>query len=100
MLLTTLRLTAATALLQGATLWYSAIPGAYPYPTALISVRVRCGRCCTMLMNAHERDGSGPHSTPPMTILEKQLGTRLFNRRSRNSSLTESGKLFFERCEV
>jgi DNA-binding transcriptional LysR family regulator len=32
--------------------------------------------------------------------LEKQLGTRLFNRSSRSSSLTESGKLFFERCKV
>jgi hypothetical protein len=32
MLLTTLALTAATAQLQGATLQYSAIPGAYPLP--------------------------------------------------------------------
>jgi DNA-binding transcriptional LysR family regulator len=32
--------------------------------------------------------------------LEKHLGTRLLNRSSRNSSLTESGKLFFERCKV
>jgi DNA-binding transcriptional LysR family regulator len=32
--------------------------------------------------------------------LEKHLGTRLLNRSSRNSSLTESGKLYFERCKV
>jgi DNA-binding transcriptional LysR family regulator len=32
--------------------------------------------------------------------LEKHLGTRLLNRSSRSSSLTESGKLFFERCKV
>src|ERR1700722_3207881 len=32
--------------------------------------------------------------------LEKHLGTRLLNRSSRNSSLTESGRLFFERCKV
>src|ERR1700677_2823344 len=32
--------------------------------------------------------------------LEKHLGTRLLNRSSRNSSLTESGTLFFERCKV
>src|ERR1700723_2847674 len=32
--------------------------------------------------------------------LEEHLGTRLLNRSSRNSSLTESGKLFFERCKV
>ena len=32
MLLTTLELTAATAQLQGATLQYAAIPGAYPLP--------------------------------------------------------------------
>jgi DNA-binding transcriptional LysR family regulator len=32
--------------------------------------------------------------------LERHLGTRLLNRSSRNSSLTESGKLFFERCKV
>ena len=32
--------------------------------------------------------------------LEKHLGTRLLNRSSRNSSLTESGKLFFERCKA
>jgi DNA-binding transcriptional LysR family regulator len=31
--------------------------------------------------------------------LEKRLGTRLLNRSSRSSSLTESGKLFFERCK-
>jgi DNA-binding transcriptional LysR family regulator len=31
--------------------------------------------------------------------LEKHLGTRLLNRSSRSSSLTESGKLFFERCK-
>jgi DNA-binding transcriptional LysR family regulator len=32
--------------------------------------------------------------------LEKHLGTRLLNRSSRSSSLTESGKLYFERCKV
>jgi DNA-binding transcriptional LysR family regulator len=32
--------------------------------------------------------------------LEKHLGTRLLNRSSRSSSLTESGKLFFERCKL
>jgi DNA-binding transcriptional LysR family regulator len=32
--------------------------------------------------------------------LERHLGTRLLNRSSRSSSLTESGKLFFERCKV
>jgi DNA-binding transcriptional LysR family regulator len=32
--------------------------------------------------------------------LEEHLGTRLLNRSSRSSSLTESGKLFFERCKV
>jgi DNA-binding transcriptional LysR family regulator len=32
--------------------------------------------------------------------LETHLGTRLLNRSSRSSSLTESGKLFFERCKV
>jgi DNA-binding transcriptional LysR family regulator len=32
--------------------------------------------------------------------LEEHLGTRLLNRSSRSSSLTESGTLFFERCKV
>src|SRR5882762_204162 len=32
--------------------------------------------------------------------LEKHLGTRLLNRSNRSSSLTESGKLFFERCKA
>jgi DNA-binding transcriptional LysR family regulator len=31
--------------------------------------------------------------------LEKHMGTRLLNRSSRSLSLTESGKLFFERCK-
>ena len=31
--------------------------------------------------------------------LEKHLGTRLLNRSSRSLSLTESGKLFLERCK-
>jgi DNA-binding transcriptional LysR family regulator len=31
--------------------------------------------------------------------LEKHLGTRLLNRSNRSSSLTESGKLFFEHCK-
>src|SRR3979490_158309 len=31
--------------------------------------------------------------------LEKHLGTRLINRSSRSLGLTESGKLFFERCK-
>jgi DNA-binding transcriptional LysR family regulator len=31
--------------------------------------------------------------------LERHLGTRLLNRSSRSLSLTESGKLFFERCK-
>src|SRR3979490_1615426 len=32
--------------------------------------------------------------------LEKHLGTRLLNRSSRSLSLTESGKLFLERCKA
>src|SRR3984893_245213 len=32
--------------------------------------------------------------------LEKHLGTRLLNRSSRSLGLTESGKLFFERCKA
>src|SRR6202048_191294 len=32
--------------------------------------------------------------------LEKHVGTRTLNRSSRSLSLTESGKLFFERCKV
>jgi DNA-binding transcriptional LysR family regulator len=33
-------------------------------------------------------------------LLEKHLGTRLLNRSTHSLSLTESGKLFFERCKV
>src|SRR5258708_17922615 len=35
-----------------------------------------------------------------LMYLEKHLGPRLLNRSSRSLSLTESGKLFFERCKV
>jgi len=35
-----------------------------------------------------------------LMYLEKHLGTRLLNRSSRSLSLTESGKLFFERCKA
>jgi DNA-binding transcriptional LysR family regulator len=35
-----------------------------------------------------------------LMYLEKHLGSRLLNRSSRSLSLTESGKLFFERCKV
>jgi DNA-binding transcriptional LysR family regulator len=34
-----------------------------------------------------------------LMYLEKYLGSRLLNRSSRSLSLTESGKLFFERCK-
>jgi DNA-binding transcriptional LysR family regulator len=34
-----------------------------------------------------------------LMYLEKHLGTRLLNRSSHSLSLTESGKLFFERCK-
>ena len=33
-------------------------------------------------------------------LLEKHLGTRLLNRSTHSLSLTESGKLFFERCKA
>jgi DNA-binding transcriptional LysR family regulator len=35
-----------------------------------------------------------------LMLLEKHLGTRLLNRSTHSLSLTESGKLFFERCKV
>jgi DNA-binding transcriptional LysR family regulator len=35
-----------------------------------------------------------------LMLLEKHLGTRLLNRSSRSLSLTEPGRLFFERCKV
>jgi DNA-binding transcriptional LysR family regulator len=35
-----------------------------------------------------------------LMYLEKHLGTRLLNRSSRSLSLTESGKLFYERCKA
>jgi DNA-binding transcriptional LysR family regulator len=35
-----------------------------------------------------------------LMLLEKHLGTRLLNRSTRSLSLTESGKLFFERCKA
>src|SRR3984885_13186845 len=35
-----------------------------------------------------------------LMFLEKHLGSRLLNRSSRCLSLTESGKLFLERCKV
>jgi DNA-binding transcriptional LysR family regulator len=35
-----------------------------------------------------------------LMFLEKHLGSRLLNRSSRCLSLTESGKLYFERCKV
>src|ERR1700737_1483306 len=38
-------------------------------------------------------------TSKPLIHLEKHLGTRLLNRSSRSLSLTESGKLFFERCK-
>jgi DNA-binding transcriptional LysR family regulator len=34
-----------------------------------------------------------------LMLLEKHLGTRLLNRSTHSLSLTESGKLFFERCK-
>src|SRR5882724_2208371 len=35
-----------------------------------------------------------------LMLLEKHLGTRLLNRSTHSLSLTESGRLFFERCKV
>src|SRR5260370_40635572 len=35
-----------------------------------------------------------------LMLLEKHLGTRLLNRSTHGLSLTEPGKLFFERCKV
>jgi DNA-binding transcriptional LysR family regulator len=35
-----------------------------------------------------------------LMYLEKHLGSRLLNRSTRSLSLTETGKLFFERCKV
>lgn len=34
-----------------------------------------------------------------ITAMEKKLGLPLFNRNSRNVELTESGKIFYERCD-
>src|SRR3984957_20714371 len=35
-----------------------------------------------------------------LNFLEKHLGSRLLNRSSRRLSLTESGKLYLERCKL
>jgi DNA-binding transcriptional LysR family regulator len=51
-------------------------------------------------VGAAERLGlSTAMTSKHLMYLEKHLGTRLLNRSSRSSSLTESGKLFFERCK-
>jgi DNA-binding transcriptional LysR family regulator len=51
-------------------------------------------------VGAAERFGlSAAMTSKHLMHLEKHLGTRLLNRSSRSLSLTESGKLFFERCK-
>jgi DNA-binding transcriptional LysR family regulator len=51
-------------------------------------------------VEAAERLSLSPAMTSKHLMhLEKHLGTRLLNRSSRSLSLTESGKLFFERCK-
>jgi hypothetical protein len=74
LLLTTLELTAATAQLQGATLQYSAVPGAYPpldpfdFRAATLRPLFRyadecaqTGRLWTMFVRTHDDDGGTIH---------------------------------------
>jgi len=66
MLLTTLGLTAATAQLRGATLRYSAIPGAYPLPYGFdfsaSTMRpyecARAGRLCATFQSSDDHRGT------------------------------------------
>ena len=39
-------------------------------------------------------------TTKHIMHIEKRLGTRLLNRNSRSLSLTETGKLYLERCKI